>query len=308
MMTNLYADGFLYTTLKDQLVFEQAVQKAAAQANSLLYISQKSIPNTRIQSYGYGLEISPINGYDAVHHSGSTGSYNAQALRFPAEKLSIIVLSNNGNLWSGGIAREVATQILGRKTAVLPFPTRPTQVQAASTPSDLVGQYRSTDNNIIRIQLKEGHLYWQMDNNNPRKLIQEEGNLYHWDIDEDWKVAFNNRPDSTSSMVLYTKSEQPEVLKKLPAFSPSDAYLQACVGKYFSAELDLAFTIKMSPEKGLIFKRDGAKYENKIEVVQKGELLASDYKMRLETAANGRVMAVLLTYNRVRNLRFEKLE
>jgi CubicO group peptidase (beta-lactamase class C family) len=308
MMTNLYADGFLYTTLKDQLVFEQAIQKAATQANSLLNTSQKPIPNTRIQDYGYGLEISPINGYPAVHHSGSTGSYNAQSLRFPGEKLSIIVLSNNGNLWSGSIAREVAAQILGRKTAELPYLTRPAEVQATSTPSDLVGQYRSPDNNIIRIQLKEGHLYWQMDNNNPRKLIQEKDNLYHWDIDEDWKIAFNNRPDSTSTMVLYTKSEQPEVLKKLPPFTPTDAYLQACVGKYFSAELDLAFTIRMSPERGLILKRDGGKNEIKIEVVQKGELLASDYKMRLETAANGRVIAVLLTYNRVRNLRFEKVE
>lgn len=308
MMTNLYGDGFLYTTLKDQLAFEQAIQKAAAQTNSLLSLSQKPIPNTRIQSYGYGLEISPINGYPAVHHSGSTGSYNAQSLRFSDEKLSIIVLSNNGNLWSGGIAREVASQILGGKKEELPYATRPAKVQAASAPGALVGQYRSTDNNIIRIQLKEGNLYWQMDNNNPRKLIQEEGNLYHWDIDEDWKIAFNNRPDSTSTMVLYTKSEQPEVLKKLPPFAPSDAYLQACVGKYFSPELDLAFTIKLSPEKGLIFKREGSKYENKIEVVQKGELLASDYKMRLETGANGQVMAVLLTYNRVRGLRFEKVE
>jgi hypothetical protein len=308
MMTNLYADGFLYTTLKDQLVFEQAIQKAATQANTLLNISQKPIPNTRIQDYGYGLEISPINGYPAVHHSGSTGSYNAQSLRFPSEKLSIIVLSNNGNLWSGSIAREVATQILGRKKEELAFATRPAEVQAASPPSDLVGQYRSIDNNIIRIQLKEGHLYWQMDNNNPRKLIQEKDNLYHWDIDEDWKIAFNNRPDSTSTMVLYIKSEQPEVFKKLPPFAPTDSYLQACVGKYFSAELDLAFTIRMSPERGLTLKRDGGKNEIKIEVVQKGELLASDYKMRLETAANGRVMAVLLTYNRVRGLRFEKVE
>jgi CubicO group peptidase (beta-lactamase class C family) len=308
MITNLYADGFLYTTLKDQLVFEQAIQKTATQTNSLLSMSQKPIPNTRIQDYGYGLEISPINGYPAVHHSGSTGSYNAQTLRFPNEKLSIIVLSNNGNLWSGGIAREVATQILGRKKEELAFATQPAQVQAASTPSDLVGQYRSPENNVIRIQLKEGNLYWQMDNNNPRKLIQEKGNLYHWDIDEDWKVAFNNRPDSTSSMVLYTKSEQPEVLKKLPPFNPSSAYLQACVGKYFSAELDLSFTIKLSPEKGLVFKREGGKNETKIEVVQKGELLASDYKMRLETSANGQVIAVLMTYNRVKNLRFEKVE
>jgi CubicO group peptidase (beta-lactamase class C family) len=308
MLTNLYADGFLYTTLKDQLVFEQAIQKAASQANTLLNLSQKPIPNTKIQDYGYGLEISTINGFAAVHHSGSTGSYNAQTLRFPNEKLSIIVLSNNGNLWSGGIAREVATQILGRKKEEIAFATRPAQVQAASAPGDLVGQYRSPQNNVIRIQLREGHLYWQMDNNNPRKLIQEQDNLYHWDIDEDWKVAFNNQPNSTSTMVLYTKTEKPEVFKKLPPFAPSDAYLQACVGKYFSAELDLAFSIKMSAEKGLIFKREGAKNEIKIEVVQKGELLASDYKMRLETGANGRVMAILLTYNRVRSLRFEKVE
>jgi len=157
----------------------------------------------------------------------------------------------------------------GREKEEFAFATQPAQVQAASTPSDLVGQYRSPANNVIRIQLKEGNLYWQMDNNNPRKLIQEKGNLYHWNIDEDWKIAFNNRPDSTSTMVLYTKSEQPEVLKKLPPFSPSSAYLQACVGKYFSAELDLSFTIKLSPEKGLVFKREGGKNETKIEVVQR---------------------------------------
>ncbi|HOY17749.1 MAG TPA: serine hydrolase domain-containing protein [Haliscomenobacter sp.] len=308
MMTNLYADGFLYTTLKDQLVFEQAIQKTSTQANSLLNSSQKPIPNTTIQDYGYGLEISPINGYPAVHHAGSTGSYNAQTLRFPSEKLSIMVLSNNGNLWSGGIAREVATQILGRKAAELAYATRPLQVQAASTPGDLVGQYRSSENNIIRIQLKEGSLYWQMDNNNPRKLIRETGNLYHWDIDEDWKVSFNHRPDSTSTMALYTKTEEPLLLKKLPPFAPSDAYLQACVGRYYSTELDLNFSIKLSPEKGLVFKREGGKNDINIEVVQKGELLASDYKMSLETEATGRVIAVLMTYNRVRNLRFEKVE
>jgi hypothetical protein len=30
--------------------------------------------------------------------------------------------------------------------------------------------------------------------------------------------------------------------------------------------------------------------------------------MKLETSANGQVIAVLLTYNRVKNLRFEKVE
>lgn len=303
MMTNLHADGFLYTTLKDQLWFEQVIQKAATGRDSLLILSQKSIPGTAHQAYGYGLELSSVNGYSAVHHSGSTGSYHAQALRFPGEKLSIVVLSNNGNLWSGSIARQVAALVLAPKEVAKAKPETP----PASATADLIGQYRSANDNITRVTLKDGFLYWQMDNNNPRKLLPVEGNLYRWEWDEHMQVAFYHDSDPTKRhYVLYEKGEQAEKHQKLAPFSPTSVYLQNCAGRYFSTELGMGFEIRLSPEGQLLLKRDGVNYDTKVEVLQARDLLASDYKLRLEQDAKGQIKAILLTYNRVKNLRFEK--
>lgn len=305
MMTNLHADGFLYTTLKDQLQFEQAIQKAASGRDSLLILSQKAIPGTAYQAYGYGLELSPVNGHSAVHHSGSTGSYHAQTLRFPAEKLSIVVLSNNGNLWSGSIARQVASLVLEPKEDTKAKPETP----PATAPAELVGQYRSANDNITRVTLKDGFLYWQMDNNNPRKMLPIEGNLYRWEWDEHMQVAFYHDTDPAKRQyVLYEKGEEPSKHQKLEPFSPSSTYLQTCTGRYFSQELGMGFDIRLSPENQLVLKRDGVNYETKVEVLQAKDLLASDYKLRLEQDDKAQVKAILLTYNRVKNLRFEKTQ
>lgn len=304
MLTNLHADGFLYTTLKDQLGFEQAIQKAERTQEPLLMLSQKPIPGTQNQEYGYGLELGKVNGYAAVQHSGSTGSYNAQTLRFPAEKLSIVVLSNNGNLWSGSIARQVAALIvepLEERKAEKP------EVPKASALEELTGQYRSTNDNITRVTLQEGFLYWQMDNNNPRKLLPIAGNLYRWERDENMQVAFYHDVDPAKRYyVLYEKGEKPGKHQKLAPFSPSNPYLQTCTGRYFSAELGMGFEIRLSAESQLLLKRDGVNYDTKIAVLQANDLLASDYKMHLERDAKGYIKAILLTYNRVKNLRFEK--
>lgn len=303
MMTNLHADGFLYTTLPDQLQFEQAIQKAGTTRDSLLLLSQKTVPGTAYQDYGYGLELSPVNGYLAVHHSGSTGSYHAQTLRFPEEKLSIVVLSNNGNLWSGSIARQVAALVLAPKEEAK---TKP-EIPPASAALDLIGQYRNSNDNITRVTLKDGFLYWQMDNNNPRKLLPVEGNLYRWEWDENMQVAFYHDTDPTKRhYVVYEKGEQAEKHQKLAPFSPTGVYLQQCTGRYVSLELDMGFEIRLSPEGQLFLKRDGVSYDTKVEVLQASDLLASDYKLRLEHDAKGQIKAILLTYNRVKNLRFEK--
>ena len=56
-VTKFNGDGFLYTTLKDQLIYEQAIQNARQNNNALLIKSQQPIPNSEIQTYGFGLEL-----------------------------------------------------------------------------------------------------------------------------------------------------------------------------------------------------------------------------------------------------------
>lgn len=308
MMTNLYGDGFLFTTLKDQLIFEQAIQKAAKTENKLLVLSQQPIPNVFNQAYGFGLEINKFDGYRSVNHAGSTGSYNAQTMRFPDEKLSIVVLSNNGRIWSGTIAERIASIILKPKENIKPdFPSRPDKVQKQSPLNDLTGKYLDNDGNVINVQFKDGKIYRRIGNNNPRELINEDGNLYY--LEGNPKIKYSFETDAANAVLtIYNPAAEPAVYKKTDTFQPSETYLNEFVGEYENTELETKFSVKRAPDNVLIFLRNGAKRELKAEFIQKDLLKFSDYTIKIERNYDKKINAFLLTYNRLKNVRFVKLK
>ena len=108
-VTKTSGEGFLYTTLRDQLTFEKKLQNS----NFDLFIkSQKPIPGSEIKTYGFGLKLLDRLGRKAIHHDGVTFGFHSQTLRFPEEKLTIFILSNNGNIRSDLIANEIANFFL----------------------------------------------------------------------------------------------------------------------------------------------------------------------------------------------------
>ena len=108
-VTKTSGEGFLYTTLSDQLIFEKKLQNS----NQDLFIkSQKPIPESEIKTYGFGLKLADRLGEKAIHHDGVTFGFHSQTLRFPEEKLTIFILSNNGNLRSDLMADEIAKFLL----------------------------------------------------------------------------------------------------------------------------------------------------------------------------------------------------
>ena len=110
-VTKTIGEGFLFTTLKDQLLYEQKLQSAAVQ-NHLLKISQGTIPNSEIKAYGFGLKLSNRLNRKAIHHDGVTYGFHSQTLRFPDDKLTIFIMSNNGNFRSDLMADELASELI----------------------------------------------------------------------------------------------------------------------------------------------------------------------------------------------------
>ena len=108
-VTKTSGEGFLYTTLRDQLTFEKEIQNS----NNVLFVkSQKPIPESKIETYGFGLKLEDRIGREAIHHDGVTLGYHSQTIRFPNEKLTIFILSNNGNIRSDLMANEIANILL----------------------------------------------------------------------------------------------------------------------------------------------------------------------------------------------------
>lgn len=300
MITNLYGDGFLFTTLKDQLIYEQAVQNAKRNYNVLLIKSQQAIPKSEITSYGFGLELEDRLNRKAVHHSGGTGSYHSQMVRYPKEEVSIFVMSSNSRIWSGYIADEIARVLLPKKVQEDQYDETINANDGIANAEELVGQYKSPGEYLIRIERKDTQLFWKNGNNNPRPLTLEKENIYHFKSNPKLKVSFYKE-----KFVLFYPSGKTTRYEKIPYQAPTLADLISMEGSYYSRELDVSFDIKRSNGK-LMLSREKWKRDREIEVLNRNELLIYDFILKIQRDPFNRVVGILLTTNRVLNNKFVK--
>ena len=68
--------------------------------------------NTR---YGYGWQIDSLAGHRRVEHGGALAGFRSSFMRFPNERLSVVVLTNLGSANPDTIAEEVAKRYLGAR-------------------------------------------------------------------------------------------------------------------------------------------------------------------------------------------------
>ena len=301
MMTNLYGDGFLFTSLKDQLLFEQLIQNAEKDKNELLLQSQMPIENSEITKYGFGLELSNRLNYKAVHHAGGTGSYNSQMVRYPEERLSIFVMSNNSTVWSGGLADEVANVFLPEKERTISYNTKLDSIPRKKLAADFKGQYHSPSKRLIRIKEENGNIVWRNANRSPITLIKEGKNTYHAAYDDKLKVGFFE-----DGMVLFYPSGKAIQYSKLSGVEPDLVDLEGFVGNYYSSELEVEFSLTLE-EDDLMIGMKGWDELGKVEILNKNELLIYDYILKVERDVFNRVTAILLSVNRALNNKFTKL-
>ena len=59
-------------------------------------------------AYGFGWQVDAVAGRKRVHHSGTMPGFRATMHRYLDDKLTVIVLANDGNADPGSIARLIA--------------------------------------------------------------------------------------------------------------------------------------------------------------------------------------------------------
>jgi len=301
MITNLYGDGFLFTSLRDQLHFEQAVQNAKRNHNVLLIKSQEIIPNSEIKTYGFGLELEDRLGHKSVHHSGGTGSYHSQVVRYIDEKLTVFVMSANSRIWSGSIADEIAKVLLPQKQVVDAYDERFNNGSGLTLANDFIGQYKSPGEYLIRIQSENGKFSWRNGNNNPFGIIQETKGIYKFEGGSKTRIRFFE-----NEMVLFYPSGKTSVYKKIPFEETSLSDLEGFAGDYYSKELDVSFHIDLTKKNTLMISLPKRKKQYEVEILNRNELLVFDYILKIQRDQFNRVTAILLTTSRVLNNKFVK--
>jgi CubicO group peptidase (beta-lactamase class C family) len=110
-----YADSGLYSCVGDMLLWDRALVpgRLISQASlDAMFAATKS-------GYGFGWRVGERFGRRELNHSGSGNGFSTYIVRFPAEKLTAIVLSNSDRTSAGKVGNAMAAIAFGEPN-VLP--------------------------------------------------------------------------------------------------------------------------------------------------------------------------------------------
>lgn len=141
---NIHGHGGLLTTVDDLLKWNSLLETHAIGGDAVFQerIRRGRLANGRTITYAAGLQVTTLNGYREIAHSGSTAGYKAWLAYYPERKLSVAILSNDATFSPASTGRDVANIFLhAERQSVITQP-------AIHVSSDVVkrfeGYFRST--------------------------------------------------------------------------------------------------------------------------------------------------------------------
>jgi CubicO group peptidase (beta-lactamase class C family) len=113
-MTIPYAAGGLYSTVEDLYRWDQALytaQLVPQEALDDMFAAHATIPDSGGMGYGYGWMIGKKHNRRFISHGGSIDGYTSVIERYPDDKVTVIVLTNQQNLDPTATSEVLANEV-----------------------------------------------------------------------------------------------------------------------------------------------------------------------------------------------------
>ncbi len=304
-IANLYGDGFLFTSLPDQLAWEKQLQGAESALSADLIERSQARPDPDLPgSYGLGLEVETYRGLPVVDHVGSTGGYNAYVQRFPEQGLSFVVMGNTTEIGVVALGRALSGALLADQFGDGPaYPTEPEMLLSRPVNSDVTGRFLNENGTIISIVERDGELYREIDGRDPARLVHERGNLFEYETVPGLKMAFDRSDEGARRFRIYFPSQPVSTGLPYPLPPEDPAQKRALEGRYVNAETDTVIVIDWKDGNAFTMTKNGRVRD--AELVTADVLAWNNYRFRFRRGADGAVESVLVDNNRIRNVRFD---
>ena len=305
-ITEIHGDGALFTTLKDQLQWEQIVQVNQGKylSKNLIRESQAPLENS-ITHYGYGLMFDQYKGLNYTYHDGSTGAYKATFLRFPAKNVAIVLNSNNGSVPTNYLAKQLA-DIVFDLSDIPAYPGNPEKIEKLEKLRDILGHYQNDVGTIIKIVEKEGSLYREIYQSDPVKLIKENGALFEYETIEGLKMNFTNIGTSRQQFTIYRSSQAPSTYHKLEDVELGNFDKNGLNGTFYNKETDTSIEITFLNNDTYSVRKNGR--ERMAEMVIKDLLQMNAYQISIIRDPKDIVIGLNIDNNRIKNVIFDRTE
>jgi CubicO group peptidase (beta-lactamase class C family) len=113
-ISRAHGAGGLYSTVDDLYQWDQALygeQLVKQGTLDEIFTPRVTIQGDQDMSYAYGWMVGEGNGRPVIMHGGSIGGYNSVLIRYPKDKISIILLSNDQRANFGIIIDEIIKKL-----------------------------------------------------------------------------------------------------------------------------------------------------------------------------------------------------
>jgi CubicO group peptidase (beta-lactamase class C family) len=310
-MTGLTAVGSssLFTNVDDLtkwvLHFESRV--AAKDPVYLRMLETVPLDNGDKNTYAFGLSLGQMSVFKTVSHTGGWAGYRTVIMNFPDEKLSIILLGNDGAFNSYQTAGDVAKAVLGSKMKsdnnsvtdkVKDYPTVALNTEIARKQE---GTYKLSDTWYITLTLEDGVLMTQA-NGEPKFPTTPKSDTTIWVDAYNASATFFKSKDGSINSLKYRGFVAPKVTPVKQDLSQMNQY----AGTYYSEEFETLYKIDYKDNKLMLHHMRLGDYEITPDLLIAGAFNCGIGQMSFQKE-NGKVSGFKLSRGRVKNLRFKKL-
>ncbi|MFZ1788280.1 MAG: serine hydrolase domain-containing protein [Saprospiraceae bacterium] len=303
---NVCGDGNLFSTLSDQLHWEQILQgKTKCKIKKqLLEKSQQLTDHSSIKTYGYGLEFGQYKGLEYLFHEGATGAWKTTVIRFPDKKTTFLTLTNTGKATANTQTRQMADVVFNLKNDANYFETKPTKIGPFESEEDIVGIYQTEDGFTFQFEKRDSVLYLKRMGRNDVKLERAADNIFQQTYDPDFKQEFKRNENGEMTVTAYYHSHSPYTLTK-PNYDWKDFKKSAIDGSYKNTETGVTIEIKFKGEQNYDVKI-GEQNQAKGLLISPTKLLVDQYTIEFDLTS-GLPKDVLLSADRIEGLKFLRI-
>ncbi len=303
---NVVGDGNIFSTLADQLQWEQILQGKGRSKikREILEKSQQLTGHSSINNYGYGLEFGMYKGLSYQFHEGATGAWKATVIRFPDKHISFVTLTNTGKATPNTQTRQMADVVFNLKDNATYLLTKPVKIGAFVSDEDVTGVYQTEDNFTFQFEKRDSVLFLKRIGRNDVQLEREADNIFHQAYDPDFKQEFKRNDKGEMTVTAYYTTHSPYTLTKSNSNWEGYNY-EAINGRFLNAEINQVVELKYAGSKNYDIKI-GSNDSTKGLLISPGKLLVNNYVLEInmtETVPN----TFFLSGDRIQLVRFVRV-
>jgi CubicO group peptidase (beta-lactamase class C family) len=238
-----YGAGSMGSTIKDLATWCNVLNgnNPAFKDLSKFLTTQDTLPNKEIANYARGVIIDNYKGLKTVHHSGFGLGCQTQLITIPETGLSIIVLTNSGNINPTPISYKILDLIIPEHM------TKSSPADKIKNNRNLVrftGQYQEI-NSDMKMEIILDHDTLKSKGSQGSKyisLLPYESNKFFRKNSQNIKYEFNTTKSAQYDLVVYFGGA-PFYFKRAIFIDLKDITLEEYTGKFYSKELNTSYTI-----------------------------------------------------------------